>query len=390
MQRTLITSTMFFAILFSAAAWGQDGEAPVADLARGAIDPLDVGGQRARFLRAAGVDSELNRAEFDADHAKKDGFVRSFDKWENLVRFDKDGNGTVDWLEATSYREELRDRLLAEYDADDNGRLTGDERTATNEALAAGRLPRLLSSPVAAAAPVGARNERRRDGFEGSGFRDEQFQQIRAQLLQKYDEDGDGELNREERRASREEAGRMYREAFTRQWDTNGDGDVDEAERRVIGEQFMIRRFDRDGDGQLNEAEREAMEQARQEFARRAEEGRQRFLQEFDTDGDGQISEAEGAAARETFRQRAEEQRRQFMQRFDSDSDGEISDDERRTGFETLRREFTERFDTDGDGELNAAERGRAVEEGGFGLFGGDGFGGRGRFGDRDRRRRLQ
>jgi hypothetical protein len=78
------------------------------------------------------------------------------------------------------------------------------------------------------------------------------------------------------------------------------------AERR----QKVLEKFDRNGNGQLDPDEREAAREAMQK--RRAEGGgakgqgdggpaperRQKLLEKFDTDGDGQLSESERAAAK--------------------------------------------------------------------------------------------
>lgn len=62
----------------------------------------------------------------------------------------------------------------------------------------------------------------------------------------------------------------------------------------------IIAKFDADGDGQLNEEERKAAREAMQERRRaKMQERRQKMLEKFDTDGDGTLSEEERKAARE-------------------------------------------------------------------------------------------
>lgn len=80
-------------------------------------------------------------------------------------------------------------------------------------------------------------------------------------IVAKFDKDGDGKLNKEER-----EAARAAREAMMA---------------RVMEE------FDVDKDGELSEGEREAMRGA--------------ILAKFDADGDGKLSKGEREAAREEF-----------------------------------------------------------------------------------------
>ncbi len=78
----------------------------------------------------------------------------------------------------------------------------------------------------------------------------------RAEMLERYDSDGDGRLSRSERDAARESR------ALER-WDSDGDGSLSEAEREAAREgrrqeQQEIRdRYDADGDGRLSRSERE-------------------------------------------------------------------------------------------------------------------------------------
>lgn len=69
----------------------------------------------------------------------------------------------------------------------------------------------------------------------------------------------------------------------------------------------VLQRFDKDGDGKLNDEERKA---AREEFqkreGRRADELRARIIQRFDKDGDGKLNEEERAAAEAAMREMRE------------------------------------------------------------------------------------
>lgn len=115
-----------------------------ADLAKGTIDPIDLAGERMRFLEAAGVTNELDANAFEANRGKKNPFVRSFDRWEEIIKFDRNHNGTIDWFEADAYRQDLRKKVLAIY-GDKDGKLTGKQREAANLALAEGNLFKLLA-----------------------------------------------------------------------------------------------------------------------------------------------------------------------------------------------------------------------------------------------------
>lgn len=55
----------------------------------------------------------------------------------------------------------------------------------------------------------------------------------------------------------------------------------------------IVAKFDLDGDGKLNQEERKAARKAMHEHHR------QKMLEKFDTDGDGKLSEEERKAARE-------------------------------------------------------------------------------------------
>src|SRR5687768_6242078 len=66
------------------------------DLLDGLVDPLNEGQERRKFLRAAGIDSELDAAEFAADVEQRGGLARSFDRWQSLLVFNHDNNETID------------------------------------------------------------------------------------------------------------------------------------------------------------------------------------------------------------------------------------------------------------------------------------------------------
>jgi hypothetical protein len=114
---------------------------PPPDLCKDAIDPYRPSIQKSRFFQAAGADNELTATEFNANKAKPNGFVRRFDSWRALIAFDKDRNKSIDWLEADAYRYDIRKRVLAAYDTNADGKLSGGERTKANTDLARGRIP---------------------------------------------------------------------------------------------------------------------------------------------------------------------------------------------------------------------------------------------------------
>jgi len=130
-----------------------------------------------------------------------------------------------------------------------------------------------------------------------------------AEFMDRFDEDGDGQLSQAERqqaRATMESEGMrpggqraQIRQRLIEQFDVDGDGELTGQERRqaaqAVRKQMALRHFDADGDGELSEAERA-------EALRFMEERRAQALERFDANGDGQISEEERATARETMR----------------------------------------------------------------------------------------
>lgn len=107
----------------------------------------------------------------------------------------------------------------------------------------------------------------------------------------------------------------------------------------------LLRRFDRNGDGRLDDDERAAAkedmlrEQMNLQMARAAsipggaEAFRKRMLELFDRDGDGRLDDDERAAAQRFARERGfspnGELRDDLLRRFDRNANGRIDDDER-------------------------------------------------------------
>ncbi|MEM7026900.1 MAG: hypothetical protein AAF410_01605 [Pseudomonadota bacterium] len=84
---------------------------------------------------------------------------------DRVQQYDADGDGQLNEEERTALREARRAYLLDKYDADGDGELNEDERQAKRDA--------------------------KRDAK-------------RARVVEKFDADGDGELNEEEKQAARE------------------------------------------------------------------------------------------------------------------------------------------------------------------------------------------
>jgi hypothetical protein len=85
-----------------------------------------------------------------------------------------------------------------------------------------------------------------------------------AEIIAKFDKDGDGKLNDEEAKAAREAMQAKRKEAEAK-YDKDGDGKLSEDERKAMMEERkkeMIAKFDKDGDGELNEEEKKAAREA--------------------------------------------------------------------------------------------------------------------------------
>jgi len=363
------------------------------DVLTGPVDPYQPGTERAKFFQAAGVDNELDQKEHAAARGKAGSFVRRFDLLGEMARFDKDGNKTLDWFEADAYRQDLRKRVLAAFDTNKDGRLTGTERDKANAMLAGGRVP------GAAAGRPGGRPGATRD----REWIRQRMQRRRAELVRRYDTDSNGRIDEAERKAMvaaiRQEAERELAERRRGSWDADKDGQLSDAERAAMAaavaerqaerdkwlEDVRLRRWDRDGDGQLDETELAAMEA---EQARQRAEG-ERWREEwerkqYDLNDDGKLDDQEqvmlaaARARREAYarqreadfeRRRGEDRWREVttrwrLQNFDLDGDGELDQREREEfrGFERqlqgVGENFRKRFeDRNGDGEVTQEER---------------------------------
>ncbi|MDP6044645.1 MAG: hypothetical protein QGG25_03475 [Phycisphaerae bacterium] len=281
-----------------------------------AYDPI---AERAKFFKIAGKDNEIDSKEYNAAMAKvtdkAEGFIRKSDKWTSMLRYDKNNNGRIDWFEADSYRKSER-----------TGRSSGR-----------GRMD--ITDPA---------------------------------TIKKYDKDGDGKLNDDERFNAFGARMEERRQEFMKQYDTNGDGKFDEKERAAIRDSFRKRmedwgrkraekRYDKDGDGKLNEEEKAAMEKG--EAARKAEGEKRRkdFMAKHDKDGDGELNDEERRAVGEEMRRRWTERR------YDKDRDGKLSAEEKaemeagqaKRDAERKKRtaEYIKKYDKNGDGKVDGDER---------------------------------
>ena len=116
----------------------------------------------------------------------------------------------------------------------------------------------MLLSAAADAAPGQGKAKGARPQGKGNGS------QIPAEVLKRFDKDGDGKLNDTERAAAKKAMG----ERGGRPGQPGGDGKpggVGKPGGDGKMKDEILKRFDKDGDGKLNEAEREAAKKAREE-----------------------------------------------------------------------------------------------------------------------------
>ena len=133
----------------------------------------------------------------------------------------------------------------------------------------------------------------------------------REELIRRFDKNGDGKLDEEEKAAAKE--------ALRMEGGGRGPGGPDGEKRRTE----LLKRFDKNGDGKLDDEERAEMEKARQLIQRNGgmDRFRQEILKRFDKNGDGVLDESERAEARKF--------RLEMIKKFDKNGDGKLDDEER-------------------------------------------------------------
>ena len=385
MRTNILPIAMILAVT-SATALGAEPKsktpAKVGDLCKGAVDPYESGRERDRFFQAAGVDGELSKKECVANKSKKKPFIRSFESWKAMLAFDSDRSGTLDWFEVDRYRRQLRRGVLAAFDANKDGKLTGKEREKASRALAAGKVsvrPGRSKPTTRVAVPTtGPAMMARFDNDKDGQISDEEKGQImkamaeqeRLAVLERYDTDGDGELSEEEKAALvADKAGpwkKAVRKWHLRDFDVNDDGEIDEDEKAAVEayrKKFTdmmkgigLRMTDIDGDGEVSDEEKEALKKEWKEVAFIAMTKRFKYL---DANGDGQITPQERQSLEERTQSGTIRWIDRFSEKFDRDGDGRLNQKERErliagTQEEIMRR--VKKFDANENGRLEPRE----------------------------------
>lgn len=310
---------------------------PAKDILHGAVDPFEEGPQRAKFLKAAGTDNELDEQELIEDQKRNGSFVRSFDSWTLVSKFDKNRNSAIDWFEANAYRRTFRASVIEWFDEDRSGRLAGDEREVAVQAIEKGWVPKFNFIPAEARAsqrPLA-------NGVE-----------VHPGLLPGIDTNDDGKISDEERSAFEvrerldwQQQLEENRRNVLKDFDRDRNGSLDDAERKGFLdslEHLFQESFDQDNDGQLNERELQKW--------RESDDARfLRLREKHDLDRDGLLSYKEN----ETFY-------RELTATGNRDA-GAAHKEVREVAAERFEKLFQE-YDTDGDGKLTGKERERFDE----------------------------
>lgn len=335
---------------------------PIVDHCRGPIDPYDTGQEKLRFFSAAGVDNELTRKEAGENKTAKEPFVRSFETFHAMLAFDRDKNGTIDWLEADTYRRDLQKRVLAAFDVNKDKRLTGEERVKANATLATGTWP-------------GAKSK---SGRGLMGMLSDSVN-VDQEMVQRFDANGDGVLSEDEIQAGMKQMQEEERQRMIERYDTDNDGKLSDEERKAMREdrrskfqkrldQWQLRNFDENDNGILDDDERQAAKKWQDDIGTAMKELNLNVRMN-DIDGDGKVSKDEQNVVRKEWM--VVGMRMMLLQRglADRDQDGTVSAQEQLQfqdkigeGMMGWMEQFSEQFDDDQNDRLDTTERAAVIK----------------------------
>ena len=341
------------------------------DTCTGAVDPYDIVSEKGRFYAAAGRDNELSATEFGANKISTTSFRRSFDRWSEMLKFDKDANKSLDWVEAGAYRYTMRQMVLTAYDANRDGKLTGDERTAACKAVGSGKI-RFATKP--APPPLRLPHKDSKD-HKGSSHKGSTYKSSRKP--DKHHDSKSSDAARAAQKAAQLREIQKKRDEYQAKrdvikFDKNRNGKLDgneiaerdkynaEAKKRMSeGKKRyseFLKKYDKNGDGKISDSEREAHKTAlREESAKRAaaakEANRKKFEEKqrkkeeakFDKNKDGRLDGAELAELRKhrddhaRRLQESKDRKAEFFAKYDSNRDGKISPDEKKAYLQQLK-----------------------------------------------------
>lgn len=172
----------------------------------------------------------------------------------------------------------------------------------------------------------------------------------RQRILNRYDANGNGQLDRPELAALR--ADLVDRGGFAARF-------------AIAHRRHVLRRlawvFDDNGDGQLSSDERTALIDA---LEARCERIKANVVTRFDANGDGQLDETERQAAKDALRARLQAERARILSAYDANQNGVLDEGERLqlrqdrvAAFRARRAAVIAQFDANGDGSLDDAEK---------------------------------
>lgn len=359
------------------------------DALKEAVDPYDAGLQRNKFFIAAGVDGLLSEADMTADAARAGSFARPFDRWKNMLAFDKDNDGKLDWFEADAYRSALRKKVLDTFDADKNAKLSDKERQQAADALARGgvsldALQQIVIIPAGAAdeqpKPRPADAPPTRPAVDPR--QQEQMPPLKdaiALAIKRNDANGDGMIDKDElkaadqkRQAEMAEIGKKISDLYAGGKQPGADkmNEFKDAYREVSQRMYHIhvfRQADSNKDGMVSQAEEAAYQRAIDLSLENADQRMKDYVKKYDKDGDGKVSTAEAiAASKDRFLE-------QMLEHYDFNNNGAIDEDEEAqaqkdknesiAASKSIMKAYTKRYDKDGDGKISSDETKAALED---------------------------
>ncbi len=260
-------------------------------------------------------DGQLSETEREAVKAHMEAKKAAF-----IKKYDLDADGELNEDETAAMKASIKEKmeamkadLLTKFDADGDGKLTGEERKAAGEA--ARPLIAEITGGFGMGPQHGQRGDQARRGPQGPQGA-EGREAMKAQMLEKFDTDGDGKLDETERKAAGE-AMRKSRGGEGRQ------GRASFGQDREAMKAQLLEKFDADGDGKLDETERkaagDAMRSKRGPRGDRSDRG-QRGQSWVDANRDGTIDASELAIAADAVSK--------GERKADFNRDGEVNSDD--------------------------------------------------------------
>ncbi len=215
----------------------------------------------------------------------------------------------------------------------------------------------LLDSTVSGAQVLAASEEEVESvlGTDEGFARDCSLDGLMERVIAEYDTDGDGKLDRSERKALRREfvPRPLRRHRFARHhrlarlrwiYDADDSRDLDEEERGELRadleercenrQAYLLEVYDEDESGTLDEEE---WAQIHEDLKARRQARRDAILDEFDADEDGRLDFAERRAAHLALHEALKERRAAVIEEYDEDGDGDLDDDEKAALREALK-----------------------------------------------------